>query len=252
MGYSLKPQEPIALQLFEELRKAIVEMRMQPGEALSEKELSVRYGVSRQPVREAFIKLSEAGLLEIRPSRGTYVRKISMREIADARFVREAIECSLTHYAAKLARPEDCAILRALIAEQEKAAETKDFVRFNQSDQAFHKTIGDIVQCDYALKAVERARNQIDRARFLSLGSATPMKRLVQQHKDIVTSMENGNADAAEHAMRLHLREILLALPSLANAHPSVFEDHDMPDHTVRILQTDHFQERDQKQERDV
>ena len=80
--------EPIAPQLFENLRAAIVEMRLKPGEALSEKDISLRYGVSRQPVREAFIKLSEAGLLEIRPSRGTYVRKISVREVADARFVR--------------------------------------------------------------------------------------------------------------------------------------------------------------------
>ena len=240
MDHSLRLQEPIAPQLFHELRTAIVEMRMQPGEALSEKEIAIRYGVSRQPVREAFIKLSEAGLLEIRPSRGTYVRKISVREIADARFVREAVECSLARHAAKIASDKDCIILRTLIDEQEQAAEQDDFARFNRSDEIFHRSIGDIVQCDYALRTVERARNQIDRVRFLSLGSATPMRRLIQQHKDIVAGIEAGDENVAEKIMRLHLREILLALPRLAKAHPSIFEDQVMPEHTVRILQADH------------
>lgn len=42
------------------------------------KEVSVRFNVSRQPVREAFIKLAENGLIQIRPQRGSYVNKISM------------------------------------------------------------------------------------------------------------------------------------------------------------------------------
>ena len=56
-------------------------------------------GVSRQPVREAFIKLSEAGLVRIRPQRGTFVVKISTKQVTDARFVREAVEVAVARKA---------------------------------------------------------------------------------------------------------------------------------------------------------
>ena len=88
---ALRIKDPIAPQRVAVLRQCIAELRLKPGEALSEKDIAGRYGVSRQPVREAFIKLSEAGLVEIRPSRGTFVMKISVREVANARLVREAI-----------------------------------------------------------------------------------------------------------------------------------------------------------------
>ncbi len=230
--------EPIAPQLFENLRAAIVEMRLKPGEALSEKDISLRYGVSRQPVREAFIKLSEAGLLEIRPSRGTYVRKISVREVADARFVREAIECSLVRHAAISATDEHIRQLRVLIDEQEAAARNDDFASFNRSDDAFHRAIASIVNCNYARRTVEGARNQIDRVRFLSLDKATPLSRLIQQHREIAASIEARDQDRAERAMQTHLREVLLALPHIARANPDAFEDQIMPDHAVRLVAT--------------
>ncbi len=61
---------------------------------MSEKEVSVRFAVSRQPVREAFIKLAENGLIQIRPQRGSYVNKISLSQVRNGCFVRQAIECA--------------------------------------------------------------------------------------------------------------------------------------------------------------
>lgn len=225
--------ESISPQLVDELRSAIVKMRLKPGTALSEKEISLRYGVSRQPVREAFIKLSEAGLVEVRPSRGTFVCKISVREVADARLVREAVECSLVRHACRLASDADCARLRAMIATQRLAASADDYDAFNTSDEAFHKAIGDIVDCDYALRTVDAARNQINRICYISLGGATPMPRLVEQHEAIVAALEARDEDAAEQAMREHLREILVALPLIAKANPDMFKDYDLPAHTM-------------------
>src|SRR5690606_8650263 len=122
METSLRLAEPIAPQLIAILRLAIAQMQLKPGAALSENEIAGRFGVSRQPVREAFIKLAEAGLVEIRPSRGTYVMKISVREVANARLVREAIESDLAGLAAGLATPKQIANLRALVDRQKRAA----------------------------------------------------------------------------------------------------------------------------------
>ena len=115
--------EPVAKRVFRELRSAIVMMVFQPGQALSEKEIADQFGVSRQPIREAFIKLSEAGLLSIRPQRGTYVVKISTRQVYDVRFVREAVEVAVVRKAALELPAADIDALRATIDAQRAVAD---------------------------------------------------------------------------------------------------------------------------------
>lgn len=235
MQASLRMTDPIAPQLVALLRKSIAELRLPPGSALSEKEIAAQYGVSRQPVREAFIKLSEAGLVEIRPSRGTYVMKISVREVANARFVREAIETEIARHAASLATPEDLDALRDLIVRQRAAAASGDFAGFNTLDETFHRVLADIVQNDFARRVVESARFQTDRVRLLSLPDASPLNVLIHQHQDILNCLSDRDGDSAARAMSRHLREILLALPSIAAAHPDFFDDTSLPEHS-RVL----------------
>jgi DNA-binding GntR family transcriptional regulator len=239
MRVSLRATEAIAPQLVTALRQGIAEMQLRPGEALSEKDIAARFGVSRQPVREAFIKLSEAGLVEIRPSRGTFVMKISVRELANARFVREAIECDIARNAGRLARPEHVDTLRELLDQQGLAAARNDYSRFNDHDEAFHRAIADIIDCDYAWRIVESARVQTDRVRFLSLPAASPMPLLMRQHEAIVERIAANDAEGAESAMRRHLREILVALPQIAATHPDLFADTELPPHTLGLTPTD-------------
>lgn len=236
---SLRLREQIAPQLVSLLRQGIAEMRLRPGDALSEKDIAARFGVSRQPVREAFIKLSEAGLVEIRPSRGTFVTKISMREVANARFVREAVESDMARNAARLASDDDLARLRGLIDNQKRAAAAADFARFNSQDEAFHRAMAAIVQSDYAWRVVEAARFQTDRVRQLSLPDASPMPLLIGQHEAIVDRLEAHDAVGAAEAMRRHLREILRALPHIAGAHPEFFADTELPEHTRGLVPSD-------------
>lgn len=239
MDSALRLRDPIAPQLVAALRQGIAELKLKPGEALSEKDIAARFGVSRQPVREAFIKLSEAGLVEIRPSRGTFVMKISVREVVNARYVRESIECDLARDAARLASPQDFAGLRGLIEEQRDAARINDYWRFNETDEAFHRAIAEIVHCDYAWRVVESARFQTDRVRYLSLPAASPMPLLLSQHLAIVERLEARDADGAELAMRRHLREILVALPQIAAANPALFSDTELPQHTRALVPAD-------------
>lgn len=235
MEISLRLRDPIAPQLVSVLRQAIIASELRPGAALSEKDIASRFGVSRQPVREAFIKLSEAGLVQILPSRGTYVMKISLREVANARFVREAVECALARSASRLIDPGGVARLRRLVAEQAAVAARGDYSGFTALDEAFHQAIAEIVDCDYAARVVESARAQTDRVRYLSLPGTSPVQLLITQHNAIVDALEAGDPDMAATAMRIHLREILNALPRIAAAHPELFEDEEMPAHTQTV-----------------
>src|SRR5882724_12220927 len=106
----------IAEQVFRTLRSSIITMRLTPATALSEQDIADRLKVSRQPVREAFIKLSEIGLLRVMPQRGTFVVKISAKAVMDARFVREAVECAIARRAAGRIGEPAMADLSAIIA----------------------------------------------------------------------------------------------------------------------------------------
>lgn len=216
--------EPVARLVFRELRSAIVMMRLQPGMALSEKEIADRFGVSRQPVREAFIKLGEAGLVSIRPQRGTFVVKISARQVCDVRFVREAVEVAVVRKACAELPASGLAALRENLEAQRAIVGHPDPARFLALDEAFHRDLALGVGCAYAWNVVEEMKAQMDRVRYLSLPEATPVGRLVRQHDAILAGIEAGDPARAEAAMRAHLTEILISLPDLERRFPDLFE----------------------------
>jgi DNA-binding GntR family transcriptional regulator len=215
----------IAEQVFRTLRSSIVTMRLTPATALSEQDIAGRLNVSRQPVREAFIKLSEIGMVRVLPQRGTFVVKISAKAVTDARFVREAVECAIARRASECLGKREIDALRTVIADQRKAMRAGDAEGFFVLDEAFHRGLANAAECAYAWKVIEEAKAQMDRVRFLSLPDATPVDRLIVQHQAILDAIAAGRGAAAEQAMKDHLREILKSLPRLARTFPDMFED---------------------------
>jgi GntR family transcriptional regulator, rspAB operon transcriptional repressor len=216
--------EPIARKVERVLREAVVQMRLQPGAMLSEQDVAGRLGVSRQPVREAFIKLGEVGLLRILPQRGTQVVRISRKGVEDARFIREAIECAVVREAARLA---DRAVGRRLadsLARQRRALKVGDGPALFALDEEFHLFLAEAAGRPAAWRMVEDVKPQMDRVRFLDMGGAIPMKTVIAQHEVIVDAVRAADPDAAEAAMREHLSEILRSLPKIAADHPDLFE----------------------------
>jgi GntR family transcriptional regulator, rspAB operon transcriptional repressor len=214
----------IAEQVFRTLRSSIVTLRLTPAAALSEQEIADRLKVSRQPVREAFIKLSEIGLVRVLPQRGTFVTRISAKAVMDARFVREAVECAIARRASAGIGKSAIDELRAIIGEQRKAARAKDEDAFFVLDDAFHRSLANAADCAYAWKVVEEAKGQMDRVRFLSIPDTMPTEVPIVQHQAILEAIAAGRAAAAEQAMKEHLREILKSLPRLAGAFPDMFD----------------------------
>lgn len=211
----------IAPQIYALLRERIVQGALKPGEPISETEIARTYSVSRQPVREAFIKLSEAGLVQIRPQRGTFISSISVASVMEARFVREAIEADVARTAAAGASPEAVATLRDQIARQKQVADS-DVPAFMKLDELFHRTLAEVAAVPFAWRVVEDVKAQMDRIRYLSV-EEVHVRNLIAQHEAIVEAIAAADEDAADRAMRAHLREILRSLPIIAAAHPDLF-----------------------------
>lgn len=214
-----------APQVYRLLRQRILRCDLEPGTRVSESEIAMSYGVSRQPAREAFIKLVDEGLVEVRPQRGTFIRKISISAVLNARFVREAIEADIVKLLA--AEPNAALIsdLKLQIKEQRKAAKI-DSVRFIKLDELFHHTLAQAADKSHAWSVIESNKAQMDRVRHLAT-QKFPMKALIEQHEKIIQAIECGEVLAAEMAMRDHLQAILTDLPAVARDWPSYFEGSD-------------------------
>lgn len=221
---SFDSHEPIGKQIFRALRQAIFVGQMVPGTPLSEKEVSDMFQVSRQPVREAFIKLVEAGVLQVLPQRGTLVKRISPRQVREGRFIREAIETAVVRKAAVSITDEQLQALADNLREQKLAAKSNDTAAFLALDEAFHYAISQAIDCTAAWETIQDIKAQMDRVRYLSLPDVSPLDLLIKQHAKILAGLRAHDPIAAEDAMRSHLREILVSLGPIAARNPAWFE----------------------------
>ncbi|MDY4383723.1 MULTISPECIES: GntR family transcriptional regulator [Pectobacterium] len=223
-SFQINNNEPVNQQIYRVLRKDIVECNIPPGKLLSEKEISVRFDVSRQPVREAFIKLAEAGLVQIMPQRGTFVMKISEQRVADARFIRQALECAIVRRAAEMVTEEHLLTLEHNLRRQELAAQNDQVREFLSLDDSFHQLLTQIANCPLAWETIESIKATMDRVRFLSLSQVSPPPSLIQQHYLIFSALKARDPDAAEKAIREHLQEMIYSITPIAQQNSDWFE----------------------------
>ena len=213
----------MALRVVSALRDDIVSMALKPGDVISESDIAARYGVSRQPVREAFIRLAQQGLLLIRPKRATVVKKISPEGVRQSRFIRESIEVEIIRRLAANPGEEVADVLQALIAEQEQASEANDSKRFHTLDELFHRTLARLAGVEYAWQLIDDHKMQLDRVRYLTLGVSSA-QRAIAEHKVIADAVVRGDVAGAEAAMRAHLGRAELLLNQTIEDFPDYFE----------------------------
>jgi DNA-binding GntR family transcriptional regulator len=182
-------------------------------------------GVSRTPVREAVARLRDDQLVEVVPQLGTFVSRISVSGVDDAQFLREALECSAVRLAAERADSGDVNTLGALLAGQERARDCEDASEFYVLDDELHSTLCELSGRPIAWTIVARANGHLNRVRRLSLAEPGYLAEMVAEHKAVVDAVGRNQPDAAERALRHHLRMVLSDLPNIRHNHPEYFED---------------------------
>jgi GntR family transcriptional regulator, rspAB operon transcriptional repressor len=216
-------QETMAMRVVLALRDEIVTMGLKPGDVISESDIALRYGVSRQPVREAFIRLAQQGLLLIRPKRATVIKKISPDGVRQSRFIRESIEVEIIRRLATQPGPGVSAELDALIEDQDVASSAGESRRFHLLDELFHRTLARLAGVEYAWQLIDDHKIQLDRVRYLTLGVSSS-QRAIAEHRAIADAVGKADPQAAEAAMRDHLARAEVLLNQTIADFPDYFE----------------------------
>ena len=212
------------------LREAITTAALVPGRRLSENELARELGVSRTPIREALALLREERLVAIVPQLGTFVTRISTAAVADAAFVREALECSAVRLAAARIDSDALEGLQANLAAQEQALALADVAAFDGLDDDLHRALCEASGHGIAWTLAHRANGQLDRIRRLSLPEPGYFAEMVAEHGDVLAAVAAADPDGAERALRHHLRMVPSGLPAIRASHPEYFEEEEESD----------------------
>lgn len=216
---------PTRARIYASLRDSIVRAELEPGRRLSENELATRFGVSRTPVREALARFRDERLAEVVPQLGTFVSRISPSAVADAQFLRDALECAAVRKTAERASRAELVELELNLRAQRRITEAEDHDAFYVLDDAFHKALCDCSGHGVVWSICDRAKSHLNRIRRLSLPLGGYLEAMREEHRTVLGPVADRDPDAPEDALRYHARMVLRELPQLRSEHPSYFED---------------------------
>lgn len=213
--------DTIASQLYDFLRRQITESCIEPGTPLTENDLATHFSISRQPVRQALLKLSQDGLIEIIPQRGSFVKKISASNLKGTCFIRCAIECSALMEGAKAPAKVYRNVLDRLSSNMKRQRDLVESfkignplespelrARYLRLDDKFHSIICSLSGTDMAWETIQSIKANMDRIRFFSLGEFSEPGNLTADHDKIYSFIREKQFEKAGEILRTHLFEI--------------------------------------------
>jgi DNA-binding GntR family transcriptional regulator len=207
--------------VYEELRRRVVTLQLAPGAPLSENELAADLGTSRTPVRESLILLSQEGLVRVFPKVGSFVSRVDPARVADAQFLREAVELASLDDIPDEPDPSQVAALWENLAHQQHADDDPD--AFFSLDEDFHLGLLRLAGHENTWPTVVAAKGHLDRARRLGLSENPSMKVFRDQHTDVLKALLSGNRSDARNLMRAHLRTVFADIERVRSHSPELF-----------------------------
>ena len=209
-----------APQVLEKLREAILSLDLVPGTVLARQALADHFGVSQTPVREALLRLSEEGLVDVFPQHATLVSRIDIAAAREAHFLRRSIELELVHQLAQQESPGLVEQLKGVIAQQAALATSQRYGDFVNADRSFHRLMYEAGGVLGLWDLVGRVSGHVDRLRRLHLPTAGKTEAILRDHRAIVRAIEAQDPAAAQAALRKHLSGTLSAVNEICRQFP--------------------------------
>ena len=211
--------------IYSDLRAELVSLQRRPGEVISEAEIALSYGVSRTPVREAILKLSDEGLVEIFPQSGIFVSRIPLAALPEAIIIRKALEETTARLAAERATPSQILTLHSILERQREADAASDRDGFHQADETFHATIAEVARYPGIWTLILQVKVNVDRFRRLTLPQTGRMAQVIAEHAVILAAIEQREPEGARRAMGAHLERLLGDISATQHTNPEFFDE---------------------------
>ena len=214
--------------VYSQLKERILHLELPPGAAISEIETTAAYHISRTPVRDAFKRLEQEGLLEIRPHIGTFISLIDLNAVSDVLYIREVLEFSVfsdltrnEHFSDKNIRP--------ILEYQKKLLETdlpiQELSRsFILSDNAFHTALFESAGRKHIIEFLYGYNSQYERFRtFINFNGKEDIRKLYENHVQILECIMDKDLDKLKDYIHHHLYDGFRLNREIASRYPEYF-----------------------------
>ena len=196
---------PQTLRAYREIRRRILDNDMPPNAQYLEQELADALGMSRTPVREALIRLSDERLVEVRPRHGARVLPVSvddMREIYELLTELEAL--AARNVADRGLNRDEIRLLEDAVADMDAALERDDLMAWAQNDEIFHTRLVNLANNSRMTQIVTTFRDQAYRARMQTLKLRPKPVDSNRDHANVVEAIRKRDGETAASIHRRH------------------------------------------------
>lgn len=201
---------PTSQRAYDYAKERILDGILAGGELISEGTVAAALGISRTPVREAFLRLEAEGLLRLYPKRGAVVVPVSAKEVEAVLETRELIESFAAEKVSSLgaeALEQLVGRLREQLREQKQLREAGDGKAFVAADQVFHQLIVTAADNPILLDLYAGLRDRQQRmGLFAVFHDHDRLRATNHEHVELVDLLERGDVTAYRAALRGHLR----------------------------------------------
>lgn len=201
------------------IKNAILKGELQPGEIVSNEQLSSWLGISRTPIREALLELQKGGVVIIHRGKGTEVVRLSKKDVIEIFETREALEVKSCELMIERMKQDALSTLAKILDKQRQEATQGNQLRFLDGDHEFHLHIARCADNSRLYEAIERLRDQTMLLGAYALQKENRMVEVIEEHRAIVGALKLGDTLATRTAVVTHLKktcaDALLRIPGI-------------------------------------
>ncbi|HXZ36728.1 MAG TPA: GntR family transcriptional regulator [Thermodesulfobacteriota bacterium] len=204
---------PLNDMAYETIKSSILEGKLISGEIYSELDLAKSFGISRTPVREAFLRLAAENLIIFHPRKGISVNYFSKEDIENLFELRQAIEEATANKIVGNLSKDQVRYIQETIRQQEACIKDKDYDEnlFLEFDRKFHLFFVEISGNRFMVQTYNNIRDYITIPAREALRKKGRAKEVLSEHKAIVEALSGEDAERTKEAIKIHLINSKLA-----------------------------------------
>lgn len=206
VSFSLEELKPLRDKIASSIRDSIIEGKIKPGERLMEPDVAKTLGVSRTPLREAFLQLESEGFLKVNPRKGALVTETSPKDAEETYIIKGALEAVAARLASDNINDKQIEELVSLNQKMEAIAQSndKDYKTFLELNSVFHQKIYECSGNTKLIKMINTLRNQTLRYNYIFLSLLSHLDESVEEHYEIIEALKKRKPEEAESFIRKH------------------------------------------------
>lgn len=204
--FNIEEVKPLREIIASTIRNYIIEGKIKPGERLLEPNVAKLLGVSRTPLREAFLQLESEGFLKFNPRKGALVTETSLEDAEETYEIKGALEALAASLASSNITPQQIDELIIINKKMESIANSKkkDYKSFLELNSIFHQKIYELCGNEKLKKTIKTLRNQTLRYNYIFLSLLSHLNESVNEHFEIIQALKKGNKKEVEIAVKNH------------------------------------------------